>query len=473
MSALRVFTSPGRVEDGWLAVAAAELRAAGRSRIPAAPLKQRHPDLALAQAYRIQWTNVEARIIGGARLAGHKVGLTSIAMQQQMGVDEPDSGVLLDDMLVPSGSELNLGDLVVPRVETEIGVRLGRPLRGPDVNADEARDAVCEVFLALEVIDTRYGAWQIALEDSVADNASAARAVVGAAVPLRPCLDLCAEELTLSGNGETAATGEGRAVLGDPLNAVAWLARRLGDYGAGRRSAETGRWSRFPQVCRPSGEPGLTPRTRRHPRRRASTGCRSGDGGELSAEDSRLSRTFNEEGLAMARSARRAHEKDDPPGLADPAEVRRVRTVLALGGVPWDALDDGVQQVRLKLLEEQAKPTRPEVRNPLAWLTVVASRVASDWHRSRSRDAGLRQRLTERWSQPPAEHSEEHRVLALTVAEELESMPAAQRQVLVLRYYVDLPSARWRCSCTSPKERSKAACTLPMRRCGRGCAKWR
>jgi len=70
---------------------------------------------------------------------------------------------------------------VVPRVETEIGVRLGRPLRGPDVDADEARDAVCEVFLALEVIDTRYGAWQIALEDSVADNASVARAVVGAA----------------------------------------------------------------------------------------------------------------------------------------------------------------------------------------------------------------------------------------------------------------------------------------------------
>lgn len=238
MSALRVFTSPGRVEDGWLALAAADLQAAERSRIPAATVTQRCPDLTLAQAYRIQWTNVEARIIGGARIAGHKVGLTSLAMQQQMGVDEPDSGVLLDDMIVPSGSELNLRDLVVPRVETEIGVRLGRPLRGPDVDADEARDAVCEVFLALEVIDTRYGAWQIALEDSVADNASAARAVVGAAVPLRPSLDLCAEELTLNVNGETAATGEGRAVLGNPLNAVAWLARRLGDYGAGLHAGD-------------------------------------------------------------------------------------------------------------------------------------------------------------------------------------------------------------------------------------------
>ncbi|MDX2525730.1 RNA polymerase sigma factor [Streptomyces europaeiscabiei] len=132
-------------------------------------------------------------------------------------------------------------------------------------------------------------------------------------------------------------------------------------------------------------------------------------------------------------------DKDDPPDLADAAEVRRVRAVLALGGVPWDELDDGVQQVRLKLLEERAKPARPEVRNPLAWLTVVASRVASDWHRSQSREAGLRRRLAERWSQAPAQHSVEHQVLGLAVAEELESMPAAQRQVLVLRYYADLP----------------------------------
>ncbi|MFC8201520.1 RNA polymerase sigma factor [Streptomyces sp. Qhu-G9] len=142
--------------------------------------------------------------------------------------------------------------------------------------------------------------------------------------------------------------------------------------------------------------------------------------------------------MARGRGARRPGE-DDQPALVDPAEVRRVRAVLALGGVPWDALDDGVQRVRLKLLEEQADPTRPKVRDPLAWLTVVASRVASDWHRSQSRDAGLRRRLAERWSQPPVEHSEEQRLLALAVADELESMLPAHRQVLVLRYYADLP----------------------------------
>ncbi|WP_419664853.1 RNA polymerase sigma factor [Streptomyces sp. 2-1] len=134
--------------------------------------------------------------------------------------------------------------------------------------------------------------------------------------------------------------------------------------------------------------------------------------------------------MARGRGARRPGE-DDQPSLADPAEVRRVRAVLAL--------DDGVQRVRLKLLEERADPTRPKVRDPLAWLTVVASRVASDWHRSQSRDAGLRRRLAEHWSRPPVEHPEEQRLLALAVADELESMLPAHRQVLVLRYYADLP----------------------------------
>ncbi len=120
-------------------------------------------------------------------------------------------------------------------------------------------------------------------------------------------------------------------------------------------------------------------------------------------------------------------------------DVGRVRAVLALGGVPWDELDDGVQQVRLKLLEEQARPERPEIRNPEAWSSVVASRVAADWHRSRSRDAGLRERLTARWSRrPPSGHTEDDRILALVVSDGLEKLPAAQRQVLVLRFFADL-----------------------------------
>ncbi|MDX3582278.1 RNA polymerase sigma factor [Streptomyces europaeiscabiei] len=126
--------------------------------------------------------------------------------------------------------------------------------------------------------------------------------------------------------------------------------------------------------------------------------------------------------------------------LADVAvDTGRIRAVLALGGVPLDALDDGMQQVRLKPLEEQANPAAAKIRNPSAWVAVVASRVAADWHRARKRDAGLRERPAERWSRrPPTDHPEEDRVLALTVSEGLEALPTAQRQVLALRYYADL-----------------------------------
>jgi RNA polymerase sigma-70 factor, ECF subfamily len=142
----------------------------------------------------------------------------------------------------------------------------------------------------------------------------------------------------------------------------------------------------------------------------------------------------------MAGWRGRRSATDDPPTLDEAADGKHVRAVLLMSGLPWDELDDGVQQVRLKLLEERARPDRPEIRDRAAWLAVVASRVAIDWHRGRARDAGLRERLAARWSQhPPAIHPQEHRALALTVADGLERLTAWQRQALVLRYYADLP----------------------------------
>lgn len=125
--------------------------------------------------------------------------------------------------------------------------------------------------------------------------------------------------------------------------------------------------------------------------------------------------------------------------LVEPGQVERVRTVLAVGGVPWSDLDDGVQQVRLKLLEQHASPTHGPVRDPLAWASVVASRVAVDWHRDRVREHDLRRRLEARWStRPPPGLSEGERVLTLAVIDSLEQLPMMQRQVLVLRFYADL-----------------------------------
>ncbi|MFD0208250.1 RNA polymerase sigma factor [Streptomyces hirsutus] len=126
--------------------------------------------------------------------------------------------------------------------------------------------------------------------------------------------------------------------------------------------------------------------------------------------------------------------------LSEAADVGLVRAVLLLGGVPWGELDDGVQQVRLKLLETQARRTGERIRKRQAWLSVVASRVAVDWHRARDRDAGLHERLAARWEQrPPGEHFEDDRLLALAVADGLEGLPAVQRQILALRFYTDLP----------------------------------
>ncbi|MCP3817504.1 fumarylacetoacetate hydrolase family protein [Streptomyces sp. A3M-1-3] len=229
----------GHRDSRWTADEAAGLLAAERARVPVAPLTERRPGLSLEDAYRVQATAVACQIADGARVVGHKVGVTSEAMQQQMGVDEPDSGVLLDDMILPSGSELLMGDLMNPRVEAEIAFRLGRDLQGPDVDVDAARRAVSDVFLALEVIDTRFTAnWRIALEDSVADNASCARVVTGAMLPLDPGWDLGAEELVVSVDGTAVAAGEGRAVLGDPVKALIWLARRLSGLGAGLKAGD-------------------------------------------------------------------------------------------------------------------------------------------------------------------------------------------------------------------------------------------
>ncbi|MGW7199385.1 2-keto-4-pentenoate hydratase [Streptomyces chryseus] len=224
-------------DDVWIAATASDLLAAECERVPIDAVTLRRPGLPLETAYRIQAATVGRRIAGGARVVGHKAGATSSAIQEQAGVDEPDSGVLLDDMVLPTGSTLARSVLMRPRVEAELAFRLGCDLVGPAVGVEEARSAVQEVFLALEVIDTRYTSWHITIADSIADNASAARVVTGPMVPLGAHVDLAAEPLVVSLNGTAVATGEGRAVLGDPLRALVWLAGRL-HRGQGLRAGQ-------------------------------------------------------------------------------------------------------------------------------------------------------------------------------------------------------------------------------------------
>ncbi|MFE3205781.1 2-keto-4-pentenoate hydratase [Embleya sp. NPDC059237] len=222
---------PGGREHRLATEEARRLRRAERDRAPMEPLSRRRPGLSLQDAYLVQWCGAALRVDEGARVVGHKVGLTSQAMRQQVGIDEPDSGILLDTMAIACGGTLRVGELVAPRIEAEIAFRLGDDLHGADVDEGDARAVIAEVFLALEVIDSRFTLDGLTLADSVADNAACARFVLGAAVPA-PTWDLRAEELTVRVDDTPAASGKGRAVLGDPIRSLVWLARRLAAFDA-------------------------------------------------------------------------------------------------------------------------------------------------------------------------------------------------------------------------------------------------
>ncbi|RAY16340.1 2-keto-4-pentenoate hydratase [Actinomadura craniellae] len=211
--------------------AAAGLLGAYASGIPVRPLTENAPELTLADAYAIQRAQVERRLADGARIKGHKVGLTSAAMQRQLGVDQPDFGVLLDDMFHLDSAPIDAGRFLQPRIEPEIAFVLGRPLAGPGVTAADAAAAVDFVLPALEIIDSRIADWKITLPDTVADNASSGGVVLGS-TPVRPDgLDLALTGCLLHRNGVLADTGAGGAVLGSPLSALVWLANVLGPMG--------------------------------------------------------------------------------------------------------------------------------------------------------------------------------------------------------------------------------------------------
>jgi 2-keto-4-pentenoate hydratase len=239
LAALLANTRGGQCDGqlDWLALAAGRLFGAERDRCPVPLLSGSHPGLDLRDAYCVQWHGTALRIRRGAQVLGHKVGLTSQAMQRQVGIDEADSGILLDRMLLASGGTLVADELIVPRVEAEVAFRMGTDLAGDDITEEAARAAVAEVFLALEVIDSRFGTAPMTLADSVADNAGGGRFVLGEPVTM-PLNRLRDEQVTVSVDNSQVAVGYGRDVLGDPIRSVLWLARRLGGFGAGLRAGD-------------------------------------------------------------------------------------------------------------------------------------------------------------------------------------------------------------------------------------------
>lgn len=210
---------------------AAQLAEAERTRVPMSPLTGAHPDIDVVDAYEIQLINIRRRVAGGAIVVGHKVGLSSEAMQTMMGVDEPDYGHLLADMEVFEDAPVPAAAYLYPRVEVEVGFILADDLPGSGCTEDDVLAATAAFAPAIELIDSRITDWKIALCDTIADNASSAGFVLGRERVSPKDVDITAIDAVLTRNGETVAEGRSDAVLGNPVTAVAWLARKVDSFG--------------------------------------------------------------------------------------------------------------------------------------------------------------------------------------------------------------------------------------------------
>lgn len=225
-------------QTSHLEEAATRLRNAERARLPIAPLTEQYGEISEADAYRIQRINAHARIEAGERVVGRKIGLTSVAVQKQLGVDQPDFGTLFADMSVGDNQAIALGELLQPKVEGEIALILGADLAFEKHTYADLFRAVDHVVAAIEIVDSRIEDWRICYADTVADNGSSARFVLGSQPRLLRELDLFACGMMLSQNGKCLVTGSGAACLGNPLNAALWLADRMVREGTPLRAGD-------------------------------------------------------------------------------------------------------------------------------------------------------------------------------------------------------------------------------------------
>ena len=197
-----------------------------------------NPTLTLDDAYGVQHVNLARKIEAGARLTGRKVGLTSRAVQEWLKVDQPDFGGLLDVMEVADGGAVSRASLLQPRVEGEVAFVLARDLDKPGVTNFDVISATDYVLPSIEIVDSRVHDWKITLVDTVADNASSGRYVLGTRPVRLHDVDLPLAGCVLRKNGRVVSTGAGAACLGNPVTAVAWLANRLFSLGTPLRAGE-------------------------------------------------------------------------------------------------------------------------------------------------------------------------------------------------------------------------------------------
>lgn len=215
----------------WLAQAA-------RTGVPCDPVKPLLEDAGIDAAYAVQALLSEAAERDGRRVIGRKVGLTSFAVQKQLGVDQPDFGMLFDDMAFGDAQEVPLSRLIQPKVEAEIAFVLERDLDAERPSMGHVLNAIGYALPAIEIVDSRVRDWKISIHDTIADNASSGLFVLGGTPKKIDAFDLRLCGMSLEKAGEPVSLGCGAACLGNPLNAVLWLAQTASRTGRPLRAGD-------------------------------------------------------------------------------------------------------------------------------------------------------------------------------------------------------------------------------------------
>jgi len=227
------------MNDPAITAAALALREARARLHPIAPISATFGIAGLEAAYAVAGLNTQARLAEpGRRIVGKKVGLTSKAVQQQLGVDQPDFGVLFDDMEVLDGEDAPMARLMQPKVEAEVAFVVGRDLEGAVPSWGEFLNAIAWALPAIEIVDSAIADWKISLADTVADNASCGLYVLGQQPVAPGALDLAGLGMQMRVNGRPVSVGSGAACLGHPLRAAYWLARSMTLRGQALRAGE-------------------------------------------------------------------------------------------------------------------------------------------------------------------------------------------------------------------------------------------
>jgi len=200
------------------------LRHARQNRTTLPPVRDTLAKADIETAYAIQEINTNHRLSEGHRLVGRKIGLTSKAVQHQLGVDQPDFGMLFADMAVGDGEPISIDCLIQPKVEAEIALIIGRDLKHERHTYADIINATEYALPAIEIVDSRIADWHIRIVDTIADNASSGLFVLGSRPVQLSHFDIADCEMKMTSGTETVSQGNGRACLDNPLNAAIWLA---------------------------------------------------------------------------------------------------------------------------------------------------------------------------------------------------------------------------------------------------------